>query len=383
MLATQNVDAVPSPLVNSIVATLAQRIYEGHYHDRNNFPSERALEAEFQVSRRSVRLVLEMLEAQGLIVRSARCRTLVRAEGASEALRVKTRRRTIGIGVLASPREPGTMAVLQGIACALDQEAYRLVIGNFAWESEKTVQQSEARFLEQMIEDQDIAGILVEYLGGRENLPILHQVRAASIPIVFLDHRPPPGFEADYVGVDNFEAAKRLVTHLILRGHRRIAHITNGDEQGSPVQERLAGYRQALAEVGIPFRPEWIVMANQTSHAEALHVHGRLAERLLQLSEPPTAVFAVNDVEADWFKEALWARGLRIPEDMALVGFDGIERWQPREPFMTTASQPFERMGACALEILLRRIESNGRAPYQEIVLEAPLEFHGSTLTRR
>src|SRR5689334_2586815 len=151
MLATHNADTIPSPLVNSIVATMAQRIYEGHYHDRNHFPSERALEEEFQVSRRSIRLVLEMLEAQGLIVRSARCRTLVRTEGASGPPRVKTRRHTIGIGVLASPREPGTMAVLQGIACALDQEAYRLVIGNFAWESEKPVQQSEARFLEQMI----------------------------------------------------------------------------------------------------------------------------------------------------------------------------------------------------------------------------------------
>jgi LacI family transcriptional regulator len=383
MIATQDAEVLSSPLVNSIVATLTRRIQEGYYHDRNNFPSERALVEEFQVSRRSVRLVLETLETQGLIVRSPRCRTLVRRGGASAPPSVKTRRHTIGIGVLASPRDQGTAVVLQGIARALDHEAYRLVIGNFAWESEKTVQQSEARFLEQMIEDQDIAGILVEYLGGQENLPILRQVRAANIPLVFLDHRPPPGFEADYVGVDNFEAARRLVTHLVLRGHRRIAHITNGDEQGSPVQERLAGYRQALAEANIPFRPELVVMADQGSHAAALQVHGRLAEHLLQLSEPPTAVFAVNDVEANWFKEALWMRGLRIPEDMALAGFDGLERWQPREPFLTTACQPFERLGACALELLLQRIESCHTTPYQEIVLEAPLEFHGSTLSRR
>src|SRR5262249_32195875 len=161
--------------------------------------------------------------------------------------------------------------------------------GNVVWDSWDSVCRSEARFLEQMTEDQDISGVLLWYLSGQVNLPALRKVRAANIPIVFMDRRPPIGFDADYVGIDNEHSAEEIVRQLIAQAHGRIAHITKGDN-ASTVAERLAGYRQALAKAQISFQPELVVQANEGSLQAAAAMHTELAERLLRLPDPPTAV---------------------------------------------------------------------------------------------
>jgi DNA-binding LacI/PurR family transcriptional regulator len=375
-------DYTASPLVGDITKTLAERIQAGRYRDRRGFPSERELVEEFGVSRTIIRKAIETLAAQGLVVRSPRCRTVVRGTAESEPATTETRRRSLGLWIWPSPTSPGASAIVQGICRGLDHEAYRLVIGDFVRDSLEATLRSEARFLEQMTADQDIAGILLWYFGGPDNLPALQKVRAAGIPMVFLDRRAPKGFEADYVGVDNERSAEQIVKHLLALGHRRIAHITNMD-WACTVAERLAGYRRALEEADIPYDPDLVVTASGGSQAEARAAHAALAERLLSLPDPPTAAFAVNDVIADYAMTALRARGLRIPNDMSVAGFDGLERWMPAEPFLTTAYQPFERLGELAVKVLLQRIESGPTAAYQHILLEAPLHIHGSTQALR
>lgn len=371
-----------SPLVTSIVATLVERIQSGQYRDRHGFPSERELMETFQVSRTVIRKVLESLEAQELVLRSPRCRTVVRSPGSLSPPRQETKRRSIGLWLWPNSNDPAMANVLQGICQALDHEVYRLVIGNVVWDSWDSVCRSEARFLEQMTEDQDISGVLLWYLSGQVNLPALRKVRAANIPIVFMDRRPPIGFDADYVGIDNEHSAEEIVRHLIAQGHRRIAHITNGDN-ASTVAERLAGYRQALTKAQIPFQPELVVQANEGSLQAAAAMHAELAERLLCLPDPPTAAFAVNDVLAERFITALTARGLRVPEDMAVAGFDGIERWTRAKPFLTTMHQPLELIGKRAAKLLLQRMEAGPSTAYQHILLDTPLSVHGSTRPAR
>jgi len=235
-------------------------------------------------------------------------------------------------------------------------------------ESAEAFRRSEEAFLRRIVRDHDIEGVLLWYLGGNRNLPALQAVRAAGVPMVFLDRLPPPGFEADFVGVDNIGAAEAVVQHLLAQGHRRIAHVTNYDN-ASTVQERREGYHRALSRAGITPRPEWILQGSETAAVEAL----------LSQSEPPTAVFAVNDVTGLGIVGALRARGQRVPEDMAVAGFDGVERWLPGTPFLTTADQPFERIGSTAAELLLRRIMEGPALPYRHVLLDAPLAVHGST----
>jgi LacI family transcriptional regulator len=174
----------------------------------------------------------------------------------------------------------------------------------------------------------------------------------------------------------------QLVQHLVSKGHRQIAHITNVDN-ASTVYERLQGYRDALQEAGIPFRPELVLTDTGQPEAGYHDVYEALAARLLELPGPPTAVFCVHDVLALRLIDALRAKGVRVPEDMAVAGFDGLERWLPGSPFLTTADQPFERIGEWAARLLLQRVELGDRGAYQHVLLEAPLHIHASTRQSR
>lgn len=247
------------------------------------------------------------------------------------------------------------------------------------WEA---VAGAEARFLDQMLSDHDIAGILIWYIGGHRNIGRLQAVRQAGIPMIFIDRAPPRGFDADHVGVDNRYAAERVVRHLIAVGHRNIAHVTNLD-QASTVADRMAGYRAALKAAGLPFRPEYVFQETEAAPNDGADVCLAIADRALGLAEPPTAFFAVNDQLALRLIYALQARGVRVPEDIAVAGFDGVERWSHGATTLTTALQPFRRIGSHAVDLLLLRIEDPTESAYRYVLLDAPLSVQGSTRAGR
>ncbi len=366
-----------SPSAIVVANVLRERVLNGEYRDQGWLPTERDLAQEFGVSRTIVRRAIEELERQNLVVRSPRCRPVVRRPEVSP-VQPEARRLTLGLWIWPSATFPGASAILRGIYRTLDANRYRLIVESPVDTDWRAVVHSEAQFLERITRDRDVAGVLLWYLGGEANLPMLHHVRNAGIPLVFLDRLPPEGFPADFVGVDNRHAAQQVVRHLISRGHRVIAHITNVDN-ASTVYERLQGYRDALLEAGIPFSPELVLTETVGSEDGHHSVYESLAEQVLNLPGPPTAVFCVNDMQALRLVEALRSRGVRVPEDIAIAGFDGLERWLPGSPFLTTANQPFERIGEWAARLLLRRIELGDKAPYQHILLEAPLSIHASS----
>ncbi|MBC8104274.1 MAG: substrate-binding domain-containing protein, partial [Cytophagales bacterium] len=104
-----------------------------------------------------------------------------------------------------------------------------------------------------------------------------------------------------------------------------------------------------------------------------------LLEELLALPNPPTALFTVNDIVAFHLLAAIRARGLRVPEDLAVVGFDGIEQGEQGVPFLTTVGQPFERIGSQAADLLLERMERGPGAAFRHVLLEAPVIVRAST----
>lgn len=370
-----------SPSAVVVANVLRERVLGGEYRDGSWLPTERELAEEFGVSRTIIRRAIEELEKQNLVVRSPRCRPVVRRSVAS-AFRQEVRRLTLGLWIWPSATFPGASAILRGIYKTLDADRYRLIVESPVDTDWRSVVYSESQFLERITRDKDVAGVLLWYLGGETNLPALQQMRGAGIPLVFLDRLPPEGFPADFVGVDNRHAAHQIVRHLIGRGHRIIAHITNVDN-ASTVHDRLLGYRDALQEAGLPFRPE-LVLTETVAPEDGYHsVYESLASQLLQLPGPPTAVFCVNDVLALRLIEMLRSRGVKIPDDVAIAGFDGLERWLPGAPFLTTANQPFERIGKWAARLLLRRIEFGDKAPYQHVLLEAPLSIHASSRQSR
>jgi LacI family transcriptional regulator len=370
-----------SPSVNFIAETLEERIQTGEYPHGQRLPTERDLAEEFKVSRTTVRMVLVELGRKNLVVRANGCRPLVRGDLAVVRTGdTATTRRSLGLQVSGDPTDIGGALTARGLHHALDSNTFRLVVANPVGTTMPECIQSEAQLLGRMSEDADLVGVILWYLGGSTNVPTLRKLRAAKLPMVFIDRLPPPGFEADYVGVNNKRAAAEMVRHLLSCGHRRIAFITNTDP-ASTVAERLAGYHQALKAAGVTYRQEQVMASSYfPASAEGIDQSANaVVERLLAQPDAPTALFAVNDHAAVLLVEALQAHGIRVPQDIAVAGFDDIEWCQPGKPFLTTIRQPFERMGEEAARLMLERLEPGTKPSYRHVLLDATLVVRDST----
>jgi len=198
----------------------------------------------------------------------------------------------------------------------------------------------------------------------------LAHVMRLKIPVVAIDRRL-TGVTTDLVAVDNATAAHEAVSRLIDLGHRRIA-IVGGPKGVSTADERLAGYRRALRDHRLPINPELIRHAN-------LRESGGRAEMpaLLGLAEPPTAIFAVNNLTALGVLRALRDRGVDIPGRMSVVAFDDLPIGDLLDPPLTVVQQPTHQIGATAAELLLRRI-GDPAASVREVLLSARLVVRGS-----
>lgn len=178
---------------------------------------------------------------------------------------------------------------------------------------------------------------------------------ARPLPWVACSEFIPDG-EVPYVSIDHRLAGKDAVLYLLARGHRRIALI-NSDERYMYAQQRRDGYRDALREAGVGETPEYIQTVGGTDYPL-----GELAaRRLLALEQPPTALFAVSDTLAVGAIKATLASGRRVPEDLAVIGFDDVPLASIFEPALTTIAQPRRELGEYAMRLLLRRIE--GESP--------------------
>jgi DNA-binding LacI/PurR family transcriptional regulator len=167
-------------------------------------------------------------------------------------------------------------------------------------------------------------------------------------------------------------AARMAVEHLIRQGHDRVATITGPLDMTSG-EDRLAGYRQALEAHRLPVDDDLIVEGDFTE-ASAMAA----ARRLLALSV--TAIFAASDVMAVGALKALREAGARVPQDVALVGFDDVPLAAAVEPALTTVRQPIEQMGSMAANLLLNLLENppDEQAPAHRIVLPGKLVVRGS-----
>jgi LacI family transcriptional regulator len=186
--------------------------------------------------------------------------------------------------------------------------------------------------------------------------------RLAKIPTVAMD-RPIAGFKTDCVLVENNEAAFNAVRHLLEHGHRRIAFVGYGEHLYT-VHERIEGYSRAMREAGL----EPMVFAGAYDPAGAQ----RLARHTLSMKQPPTAVFASNTLVLHAVMETAHDLGLKLPDDLALSGFEDF-RWAGLvTPGLTVVRQPGEEMGRRAAQLLFERLGGK-KGPPQQVVLDTEL----------
>jgi DNA-binding LacI/PurR family transcriptional regulator len=171
-------------------------------------------------------------------------------------------------------------------------------------------------------------------------------------PIVMLGERCLDG-TTDHVVIDNVAAARIATTHLIAIGRTRIAAI--GDQPYVPTNTarlRLAGYRTALADAGLAAHPDLVQSPEGFTRDEG----ARLMSKLLRLPEPPDAVFCFNDLLAIGAMRAIHQRGLRVPEDIAVVGFDDIDEGRYSNPTLSTIAPDKDQLGEMAVSLIERRL---------------------------
>lgn len=199
----------------------------------------------------------------------------------------------------------------------------------------------------------------------RNSSEYLRSLRAREFPYVLIDHQGNGDYERS-VGATNQQGAFDATQYLISLGHQRIGFVTGAMELGCSV-ERLAGYRQALIQNGIPLDPDLIYTG------DFFQPSGFAAGRaLLAMPEPPTAIFASNDEMAFGVMAAARDSGLSIPGDLSIVGFDDILQASLSYPPLTTVRQPLEEMGRNATRMLIKLI-ANPQLQLERVALATEL----------
>lgn len=276
------------------------------------------------------------------------------------------RRETLTIGLLLPTVEiPFYGWVAEGVEAAANEAGYSVILCNSGWSTQR-----ERHHLRNLIARR-VDGLLCSSLAmTAEHLaPLLRR----ETPIVVFE-RTMPGLELDAVEIDNFQGAYDATAHLIALGHRRIGCIT-----GLPDSDlntcRLRGYTQSLEAAGLPVDSELIITGDYGAAAGVQH-----GSRLLNAPQPPTAVFAFNDLMAMGVMQAAQARGLRVPDDLAVIGFDGLPLTAFTSPPLSTVEQPVTDMGAAAVSLLLDRIRDRAPGTAQVRTFPAKLVARASTI---
>jgi len=217
-----------------------------------------------------------------------------------------------------------------------------------------------------------VAGLIVSISQGTQNSKHFKVLQERGIPIVFFD-RVCEDIDASKVVVDDREGAFRAVEYLIKSGYKRIAYIA-GPKHLSISKERFTGYSLALKKYNVSFKKEYVIYGGLN---EEDGIQG--FQKLLQLKELPDAIFAVNDPVAIGVFTEMKKNNLKIPDDIALVGFSDNPISSLIDPPLTTVAQPAYEMGTTAARLLLEEIENRGKFEYRTEKLETKLIIREST----
>lgn len=254
------------------------------------------------------------------------------------------------------------------IGRAIEEEAfglgYSIILCNMELDPDR-----EILYIDVLLKKQ-VDGII--FVATGDYLPHLALLREQNIPVVMID-RHLPDQEVDTVSTDNYQGGCLATQHLLSLGHRRIACITGPSSQITPSGNRLKGYRQALEDARVDY-DEQIVCLGDFHPRSGFEI----TQKLFQLPQPPTAIFACNDLMALGALRAANQAGLRVPQELSIVGFDNIDLANFINPPLTTVSQEQEHLGIWATRTLVRRI-TDRQIPYVQEVLPTRLVVRESS----
>jgi DNA-binding LacI/PurR family transcriptional regulator len=296
---------------------------------------------------------------------------VVRAEGfvPNPAARMLVTQRTRVIGVVI----PHTLQIafqdpyyfptlLQGVS----ETTYARDYATLLWWGQS--RDDEDRFYERILQQNRLMDGLI-IASATSDDPLIPRLVELGTPFVMVERPARLAERIHYVTIDNIQAAQNAVQHLADLGRRRIGTIT-GSLYNIDAQDRLTGYRNALERMNLPYDPALVAEGRFT------HPSGSVAAKRL-VKQGVDAIFAANDMMAVGALQAMQELGVRVPEDVSLVGFDDLPQAVQVTPQLTTVRQPVQHKGTAATNLLIDLIEGQIQGP-QQILLPTQLVIRQS-----
>jgi GntR family transcriptional regulator of arabinose operon len=346
-----------------IIEEIRERILAGDLVAGDRLPSELQMAQQHHTSRGTVRHALDVLVNEGLLERVqgsgtfVRLSSLTREHSATQAVQ-----KSIGI-ILSQANDELNMGILRGVEQVARPRGYQL---SFAYTEENAEEQEHT--IAHLAAS--AAGLIIFPVSNQPHDQAIAQLQNATFPFVLVD-RYLADLDCDYVTSDNLGGGYRATEHLLILGHTRIGFAYNpaGGLLTTSVRDRWEGYRKALQEYNQPYDKSLVYYLSSLVSDASITSY----DDFITSPHRPSAIFAANDSIALEIFQTAGRHGLRIPEDIALVGFDDVTFAAHLSTPLTTVAQQSVEMGMHAGILLLNRIEQQISGPPKHIELPTNL----------
>jgi len=375
------------PLYQQIADHLLERIEQNVLRPGDRIPTEQEISDAFGVSRITAVRAVKELETKGLVSRQKGKGSFVRSQTSWQSNGAPGQTRLSVISLVLPFQEMLALGVLVGVEQIVKKEGYHTSFRN------STASIGHEREILEEDSTQGPGGMIVYPCSSISNIGTFSSLVVRRFPLVIIDRRL-RGLETPFVAVDNARGAYEATRHLLDLGHRDIAFVADSAVSIDSEVERFRGYCRALVEERIALRDELVfdrfgeppnvgsdAQPEPFSFAPSDETR-RIVDALFGLSSPPTAIVCVNDAQAVGITRCAIERGLKIPEDLSVVGFDNLPFSEHFAVPLTTVEQPFRLIGERAASMLMRRI-ADPSAPYESEILQPRLIVRDSTARPR
>jgi len=259
-------------------------------------------------------------------------------------------------------------SIVEKIENVLSKEGYNIIITQSNESFTRECKNIESLLLTQ------VDGIIASMANETKTLDHFEKIKSSGTPLIMFD-RGEDALAVDYIGIDDYKSSFRIVEHLKNQGYKKIAHI-GGHSHTRIYKNRIAGYKDALLKYKLPISKELI--SESTLYIE----DGRkIMKQLLNLTERPDAIYAASDFAAMGALQVMEENNIRVPEDIALVGFSNETFTSFVKPSITTINQRSETIGQLAAETFLKRVKNPNRKPkLNNIIIDSELIIRNSSL---
>lgn len=318
----------------------------------------RALKAHHSIGKKTIKDVKDLADKLGY-----------RPNGLAVSLR-SSKTKVIGV-VISLVNRPFVSSLISGVEEAASEAGYRVVIAQSHDSYKNEVESVQALF------DSRVSGLVVSLAMETQQYDHFEKFLRQDIPVVFAD-RVAEEINCHRVIIDNFQAGFTATEHLIEQGCKRIAHFA-GAQHRNIYKERMKGYLEALNKYNLPIDENLIMYFNSLSLEEGK----KFSNQLLSLPNPPDGIFSANDTAAVSAIQCAKERGIKVPEQLAVIGFNNDPISEIVDPSLSTITHPAVDMGKIAARQVLKHMVHENIVESETIVLKTKLIVRASSLRKK